>query len=409
MIIRSEKNEELNNTFSRMFALFLNSLLLVDMVRMLLNGENFIVSIVQYGFYGVTAAYAYYQVLFKQRGKIRKDTAAIVFIIFVSLAISHVVCPNISAVYSYFIPLLIIRIIPALYYASHLDGRSIKGTFIQLQRYVFVWCLYSVIGIVYISIYSVSWGQYASNFGFNLLLPVSFAFYKYIKVKGPIWLLFTAFFSLTIALRGSRTALLCFVIFAGLFYLLSFAGKITTNKVVIISLILVIAVIVSLNYTTIFAWLSSLFPSSRTLSLLVSGFKFDSGRSEIHDIFLNEIRKNPLLFRGIFSDRILYSATRGIEFEISGYPHNIFIEIVFQFGAVLGTMILIPLIYYLVKALKVGFKCLDLELKCMLVLFFTAGIIKLLFSGSYLTTIEFYLCICFVMTSMKLVHNEVDI
>lgn len=396
------------NVFCEMFLLFLNTLIVVDFVRMLTNSNGTIVAITQYALYGIPALYTYFSLFIIRKGKIKISLFIIVISVFFLLGVSYLTSPDSSKAYSYFIPLLFARIIPAVYFASYILPDDLTIIYQRIKNYSYLWIAYALLGSIYISLHTVSWGQYASNFGFNLLLPACFSLYVFMKEKHTVWFALTIVFALSITLRGSRTALLCFVIFAFMYYCIGYMKQMTFNKWLLTSFLAIISILFVMNYTKIFTLLSFSFPSSRSLRLLANDLNFDSGRKKIHELFLNELSENPFKFRGLFSDRVFYSFENGIEFDLTGYPHNMIIEIVFQLGVLLASVVFVMIAYYSVKAFTDIYRSSNLNVISFVVFLFTTGIVRLFFSSSYLTTIEFYLYLGMILNKSKKTRDEAN-
>lgn len=79
--------------------------------------------------------------------------------------------------------------------------------------------------------------------------------------------------------------------------------------------------------------------NSRTLEVISSDLFHDSGRTEIYNLLISKITENPFTIRGINSEYLL----------TGGYAHNIFIELLYQFGIIIGFPICL---YIMIKSIK---------------------------------------------------------
>lgn len=114
--------------------------------------------------------------------------------------------------------------------------------------------------------------------------------------------------------------------------------------------------------------------SSRAIEMFLSGDFFnDSGRSNIYDIAFDMISKGPMGY-GFYGDRFVIGRTWHY-----GYPHNIFLELVIQFGIVIGGIIIVILLYNIVLML---ISCKDRTWQFLLITTFCSSI-KLWLSGSF--------------------------
>ena len=67
--------------------------------------------------------------------------------------------------------------------------------------------------------------------------------------------------------------------------------------------------------------------------MILNGDFFDSnGRNEIWNYFANKIKEEPFRIRGINADQLEKTGF----YENSNYAHNIFLELFYQFGVVIG-------------------------------------------------------------------------
>jgi len=79
----------------------------------------------------------------------------------------------------------------------------------------------------------------------------------------------------------------------------------------------------------------------------------------------------------------------GLAGEVSilgAYSHNFFIEIMISSGVILGSIIIMIYIYHLIKNIQLSNK----ESRLLIIFWFSIGFIPLLVSGTYLTSIQFW-------------------
>ena len=79
------------------------------------------------------------------------------------------------------------------------------------------------------------------------------------------------------------------------------------------------------------------------------------------------------------------------------YAHNIFIEILANFGIILGTILSLVLIILCIKALLIN----NRDVAEMLIIWFSIGFIPLIVSGSYITDIKFWIFMGLMMKAIK--------
>ena len=195
-----------------------------------------------------------------------------------------------------------------------------------------------------------------------------------------------------IALRGSRSAFLC--AFAFIFFSFFFSGLISKkSRQILFVLLLILGILAIVFFRQITELLVKMFPSSRTIALLVEGFTHDSGRFAIWDLFMADLNKKPFIFRGLYADRFFYSGHVKREVvDPTDYPHNFIIEVLYQFGYIFGGILLLLLIIlYIRTALILNKKQFqNCSLSFLFYFFFVGSVIRLMITSSYIAAFEFY-------------------
>lgn len=388
-IDKTEKN------YAKIFALFLNAVLIVDFVRMLIN-SLIIINIVQYGIYVGCAIYAYWQIIFHDKFKIDKTFFVLICIIGLIAMGSFAICSEIVQAYSYYIPFILTRGIPALYFTIYINKQKLLLTFEYLKKFRLLWLLYAIVGMLLITYHIDS--KYSMTYGYNLLIPACIVFYCFIRCLKIKWLFYEVVFFMCMLLRGSRASILCLMVFMAMAYAMIHKENKKRGNFTRIILLLLVGIIFLINFNDIISLLSNAFPSSRTLALLAADIDFDSGRANIQSLFWETIRLHPFKFNGIFTDRIYYSNRKGVAYDMTNYPHNFIVELFFQFGIPLGAIIFAFIVLGIVQSIRYSNKIENAELLCFVLVMLVAGFVKLFFSASYLVNVEFYLligiCIC---------------
>ena len=105
----------------------------------------------------------------------------------------------------------------------------------------------------------------------------------------------------------------------------------------------------------------------------------DDGRSSFADMTLGAILNAPLGV-GVGQDCVILASAQGAEAIAGNYPHNIFLEILLQFGIVVGTVILVGLACLIWKSFSKGTE-LERSYLCIMLML---GVMPLLVSGTYL-------------------------
>lgn len=389
------KNNKETEIFAAFFALFMNAVLLVDLIRMLFNRQSIVVSGVQYILYTLVALYAYYKILTSKH--VDKKAFYLVVFFVLTASLSYIVCPAIKPAFSFFTPFFILRVIPGMFFCFNLTIDRLQLLFKHMLRYRLLWVIYALVANWYIPLHTVSWNQYSMTFGYNLLIPYGVIFSSLVSERKIKYLLYLAVISFFAVLRGSRGVVVCCIIFSIYYYISYYKSNISGRKIgriIFIGTVLVICILFSDQLIKV---AENIFPNSRTIHYLSSDFLNDSGRGNLTELVKGELAEKPLRFRGFFADRVLLSKYEGLIFDITSYPHNVFWEIFYQFGVPLGIIVFLIIIAMSNKAIKKIRLLQDNNAVCLMGILFVSGFVKLLFSGSYLTFVESYLWIGFTL------------
>lgn len=242
-------------------------------------------------------------------------------------------------------------------------------------------------------VFEKAFTEYSMSFGYYMLFPACFFSYIYFTFRKKIFLLLSALTAVAILGLGSRGPLIIWAFYFASLILLSDISKI--SKVFFAAA----AAAVVLFKNGICGFLVALLNDrgggmqSRTLNLISSGklISHDSGRSVIQEKAFEMIRRRPIFGNGIGADYRV----------IGGYPHNIFIEIVLQFGVIFGGILLAGLVYIIVRGfIKAGNRKLYL-------FYFCIGFLPLIVSGTYLTDMSFWLFLGYALRENNLRAKEI--
>lgn len=211
------------------------------------------------------------------------------------------------------------------------------------------------------------------------------------KKTNPINLSVSVLGGFVLVSLGTRGTVVCFLVFILLMLLLFQKRK---RPVLYISAFILVAI--ALVFSGLLEWLYDFAEnfglSLRVLDKLQSGsFGESSGRVLIAGRVWEYILLNPLTGMGIYSDR-----------RVAGgqYAHNILLELVIDFGVIVGLMLFVLLIVLILKAVL----CVrryegNGEAGILLLTYICSGFVKLFLSGSYLneTTLFFLIGYCFII------------
>ena len=123
-----------------------------------------------------------------------------------------------------------------------------------------------------------------------------------------------------------------------------------------------------------------------------------TGRVEIKDYVVELIKNHPIIGVGLGFDRIYINHHFGnsVSEVIGDYPHNFFLELLLQYGIIIGGIIIILLFRTIVLAFK---RSKNLESRNILLAFMAMGLFPLFFSGSYLNAPLFFAFLGFSLTN----------
>lgn len=225
------------------------------------------------------------------------------------------------------------------------------------------------------------------NSSYNLLPHACLVFYRMMQKPNAWNISGFALSSLLLFMLGSRGPVLCIVIFALIVLLM---GKNVKRLVIfgVIALIALLTLYIEDFWYLILGWAYDLAEqfglSTRVFDKYLSGdFTVSDTRIQIQNAVMHYLGENPIFGLGIYGDR-----------RVAGghYPHNIFIEILSHYGYILGSIVLITIIVYAVRAYIFSRRSSDAVSVLVLMLLLGCNL-KLIVSGSYLSEPFFFLLI----------------
>lgn len=209
--------------------------------------------------------------------------------------------------------------------------------------------------------------SYDMSFSYACLLPMVVLYSR--KTKYSVIVSFVLFLAvMAIGSRGAAAYYLVFVVFDMVQ---------SKSKWRWVPILLGIAIAVLLPYLPSF--FESIGLNSRTLAMLLDGnIDYDSGRGDIAEKCWNVLyNESPILGLGIFGDFVI----------VGNYCHNIFLEILVDFGLIAGFALILFLIS---KLIRVYFHSIP-EYRNKIMKYFCALILPFMTSGSYLISSDFWM------------------
>lgn len=218
---------------------------------------------------------------------------------------------------------------------------------------------------------------------YNLSLPTLLL--GYISLEKNSSILTTAFVvvSLALLLVGCRGAFVSII----LPYLLLYVQKRDVHRTVLIGLFVVLFILY-FWFDPILEMTDNLLASagydSRIISKIRYGGLFESeGREILRETVTGRASQEGWPAYGLFGDRTI-AASAGLD---AVYIHNVVLEFIIDFGVLMGSILLVILIYSMFSHYKKGSE----SYRTVFVIFWGICLMKLMFSGSYLVEPLFYL------------------
>lgn len=280
---------------------------------------------------------------------------------------------------------------------------SIIDDFAKLKAFVRPVCYIISIFIVGLLLLSLSgkivllneWGNegYSMGFGNSCALPAMFMIWFFLEDKKIIHLLLSVLIVLGIISFGSRGPLVSLVVFSIVYYSILNLRK---NPLMVFGGFF-ICLILFFNLNSVLGGIGQLLNSlgihSRTINLIFSGEQelHMSNRDVMADQLMSILDQSPLEVRGI-----------NAEWNVLGiYAHNIFLEIFFQFGLILGSLVLLYILIRMIKTLRMD---ITKEMSVFTLIFMCNSLSQSLVSGSIWTLPYFWLWISLVYSYNRRKH-----
>ncbi len=266
------------------------------------------------------------------------------------------------------------------------DFSLLKIHFVRTSRIIsalaIVFLLLSFTGIIT----SLRTGGYRMGLGYACITCVMILLWSFAENKKAIDLIGAIGLMALILLYGSRGPIVGISLFAVYFGIRYFHKK---GQDIICVLMFIAIMIIVIFYNDIvdmlYNALNGMGIMSRSIYLFANqSLNYDSGRSTIWNVLVNEIQKNPFRIRGINSEYVVTDT----------YAHNLFIELVYQHGIIIGGIALLYLLARIIDTLKLNVKE-DASVICLIFLF--AGIPSLMFSGSMWIAQNFWIWLAMII------------
>lgn len=249
------------------------------------------------------------------------------------------------------------------------------------------WCsFFSVLGMFAFRLYLLNSGRALENddmeAAYRMLPSIMYLIYYASVKKQVICVAIAAALSTVILIFGTRGPIVCMLVYVALLTIY-LAFKSHNIKKILILLIIFAIVLSVFIFDTLFIEVSSALSkvferigfSTRIFNFIIEGDIIASkGRESLAKQAVDAIIENPMWGYGITGDRAMF----GI------YPHNMFLEILCQYGIVFGSLLIITMLVITVIALLKSRK--DSKQFSFALMLVSIVFVKLMISSTY--TIE---------------------
>lgn len=216
------------------------------------------------------------------------------------------------------------------------------------------WCsLFSVLGMFAFRLYLLNSGRALENddmeAAYRMLPSIMYLIYYASVKKQVVYIAIAGVLSTVILIFGTRGPIVCMLVYVALLTIYySFKSR---NLKKLLILLIIFAIVLSIFiFDSLFIEVTSVLSkafekigfSTRIFNFIIEGdITASKGRESLAKQAVEAIIENPMWGYGITADRAMF----GI------YPHNMFLEILCQYGIVFGSLLIITMLVITVIAL----------------------------------------------------------
>ena len=268
-----------------------------------------------------------------------------------------------------------------------------------IKKFAYVNTIIAIITYVWIILIkgaNFEYMTFAYNMAFSSFICCVDAFKSRNIIKKVI-VIFSLFSILIVGSRGAAVSVVVFVVF----YFIFLRNKtFSRNQIITFTLIILFLALFLILNNNIMLWLrdflSQIGFNSRSINKLIEGTLFyDEGRSNIAATVWEAIKQRPVVGNGIFGDRVALATS---PYGKGTYAHNLFLELLCQYGVLLGGVLIILYLFNSIKALFIK-KC--IKLHYIYICSFSAIFFKLMVTGTYLGDFGFWFFIGMIYKVIK--------
>ncbi|WP_294143745.1 O-antigen ligase [uncultured Clostridium sp.] len=175
--------------------------------------------------------------------------------------------------------------------------------------------------------------SYNLGFGYTVIFCATIFFGLFIREKRKIYLILGCISTVLALTGGSRGCIVCLLVFGILYLFKEFSVVPIHKKIMITAAAVLLGILFNAFYYDILSGLSGI--DARTIQMFLSGdITSDNGRDAIYSLASEAIKNMPFLGYGAFGDRQFITP-----YYYWGYCHNIFLEMIIDFGWLLGIIV----------------------------------------------------------------------
>lgn len=265
--------------------------------------------------------------------------------------------------------------------------KNLARTFVNINK-ICIFC--GILVFVYaVSISKTNYLDIGNSYmaiGYSLSL-FSIVLFEYTRIKKEkINAMIATVFSIAILIFGNRGAFFVLIAYFCIRFFLHKGIKISKKGIIIGIILSLIGIITIINFEQIIYVVSNIIQgfgvSSRSLEkLMTHSFAQSIGRNEIYEKIFEIIESNPIAIRGPGYLTTVYISAR----YTNANAHNIFLELLIEYGCILGPIIFAIILSRICKAVRLLAKSNSMD-DSIAACFLIQAIVMLSFSST------FYIC-----------------
>lgn len=379
------KIKRADNDFAFNAALFLYSKTIVDIIRMLgiafIPGLDSQIELIRNIIYAYFMVFLLYYIFIRSRAQVSRGVVLLAVGLSFVLCFSYIFMKCNPIVFNEFLIVFFTRCFPGfLFFFLESDYGDVLRYVNKLSPIMVLYC-------IMLAIFQRPDDYMAVSFN---MLPFMVFFVAYglwcEKKLYTIWGLIMAVEIFTLGSRGAFVSGIISIVFFAYLDLTYNKSKDSKKKFVSVLIICGVIILGTVFSDTIIDFLMKVYPDSRTLLFLARGsITQDSNRFEMWSNIWNAVKKDPLAVRGILADRAFYEYMGGTR----QYTHNFILEILYQFGVLVGGILLFGFFIKLIKCFKNVVRDFN-QTTILFGMIVPSTIVQMMFSSSYLNNVNFW-------------------